>query len=520
MQANLLVYDVGSTYTKVSAFVLTATGLELLARDQVPTTVADIQAGIARADAAVAAAGVVLAADPLILATSSAAGGLRMVAMGYMPRVTAKAAKEVSMSAGARVLEIITHEDLPEYRVEILQEIKPDIILLAGGTDGGDSANLVENARYIVASRVKAVVIVAGNSQAQPIVAEILEKAAVPVRRVANVMPTIHELRVGRAREAIHEEFIKQISQARGLNKLLDVVSDRLVVPTPGAILMAAELLAGGTYAEEGVGDLVVIDIGGATTDIHSILPSLEQLAIEERGLVVTNEKQAAYRTVEGNLGLRISATGIVETVGPLGVLAKVGLQGEELAEKLHQYTVFLEKEPEHVAAKGLEERFDQALAIAAIEVALKRHAGHLAQEYNPVMGIAPGTPMGRDLRGVKTVIAVGGIFTHAEPVQREAIVAAAMRERGISLLPEEYSVYFDRQYLLYAIGALSRRWPDIALRFAREYLGLPAALASGQSHCSVGAGGERVRGLCHGNNETDERDNGDSSHDRQHGSR
>ncbi len=473
MESNLLLYDVGSTYTKVSAFKQTASELQLLGRDQVPTTVDDIQGGISKANMAIADLGISLAQEPMLLATSSAAGGLRMVAMGYMPRVTAKAAKEVSMSAGARVLEIVTHEDPPEYRIEILKEIKPDIILLAGGTDGGDRENLLENAGYIAASRVEAVVIIAGNVSAQQEAEEILLRAGLTTKRVANVMPTIHELVVTGARDAIHEEFIKQISFGKGLHNLVEMVTDKVVLPTPGAILMAAELIAGGTFEEEGVGDLVLIDIGGATTDIHSILPSLEQLALEERGLVVTNEKQPAYRTVEGNLGMRISATGIVAAIGSKGVLAKLQIDDEGLSDKLEEYVVFLEENPEHIAASDMEKKFDRALSISAIEVALKRHAGHIAQEFNPIMGIAPGTPMGRDLRGVKTVVAVGGVFTHALEAECLAIVQEAMSNRGISLLPEDFKLYFDKNYLLYGIGALSRKSPDVALRFAKKYLGL-----------------------------------------------
>lgn len=473
MESNLILYDVGSTYTKVSAFKQTDTELELLGRDQVPTTVHDIHGGIIKANQAIEKQGISRAENPLVLATSSAAGGLRMVAMGYMPRVTAKAAKEVSMSAGARVLEIVTHEDPPEYRIEILKEIKPDIILLAGGTDGGDRSNLLENAGYIAASKVDAVVIIAGNVDAQQEAEQILRGAGLSTKRVANVMPTIHELVVSGAREAIHEEFIKQISFGKGLQNLVDIVTDKVVLPTPGAILMAAELIAGGTFEEEGVGDLVVIDIGGATTDIHSILPSLEKLAPEERGLVVTNEKQAAYRTVEGNLGMRISATGIIEAIGSKGVLAKLHLENEEMSEELENYASFLEEHPEHIAASDRETQFDRALAVSAIEVAMKRHAGYIAQEYNPVMGIAPGTPIGRDLRNVKTIIAVGGVFTHTPQSECLVIVQDALKEKGISLLPEDFNLYLDKNYILYGVGALSRKSPDAALRFVKSYLGL-----------------------------------------------
>jgi uncharacterized protein (TIGR01319 family) len=475
MRSNLIVYDVGSTYTKVTGFRRTKTELQWIARDQVPTTVEDIELGLGSALQRIEAQGVTVEPSYTCLATSSAAGGLRMVAMGYMPRVTAKAAKEVAMNAGARVIEIITHEDAPDYRMEILQEIRPDIILLAGGTDGGDQDNIVQNATIIAKSGVKAVTIIAGNQMAQPAVERILNEHGLKSRRVSNVMPTIHDLKVGPAREAIHEEFIRQISLAKGLHKLIEKVSNHKVAPTPGAVLLAAELIAGGTHRQDGVGDLVVIDIGGATTDIHSILPSLEGLSIEERGLVITNEKQPSYRTVEGNLGLRVSATGILDTVGPQAVLARVGFnaQGLDLEKDLTDYARFVEKHPEHIAAGPKEEAFDFAMTTVAVEVALKRHAGRITQEHNPVMGAAPGTPVGRDLRNVKTVLVVGGIFTHMSEEDRRAILSRSFANPGISLLPAAPDFHFDDRYLLYAVGALSQIDPDVTLTFAKEYFHL-----------------------------------------------
>lgn len=475
METNLLVFDVGSTYTKVAGFQMTGGQLSLTGRAQASTTVDDIERGIAAAKQNLAATGVTIAAEPQIFSTSSAAGGLRMVALGYMPRVTAKAAKEVAMSAGARVLEIISSEDPPEYRLQVLMEIQPDIILLAGGTDGGDRDSVIINARIIVQARGKAVVILAGNKEAQAEAAEILAAAGIGHIRVPNVMPTIHELKVKPAREAIHEQFIRQITRAKGLHKLIDIVSNRKVTPTPGAVLMGAELLAKGTYVQEGAGDVLVVDIGGATTDIHSVLPELENLTIEEKGLVVTNEKQPSYRTVEGNLGLRISATGIVETVGPAGVLAKLGRKSDEEAAEITEYVAWLEKNPEHISTSERDKSFDLALAASAIEVALKRHAGYISQEFNPVMGIVPGTPIGRDLRRVSHVVAVGGIFTHSSEADRQFILEQAFKNPGISLLPQEPRFIMDKDYLMFAVGALSQQYPDAALRFAKQQFGLLA---------------------------------------------
>ncbi|WP_423055358.1 glutamate mutase L [Zhaonella formicivorans] len=448
--------------------------LTYLGRAQTPTTVENITVGLQNAKYNLTCAIDLpdFAADE-VYAASSAAGGLRMVAMGFMPRVTAKAAKEVAMSAGARVLEILSHEDKPGFKVQVLREINPDIILLAGGTDGGDQESILENTQVIVESKVNAVVIIAGNSAAQPKVEAILNNSNIKNVRVANVMPTIHELKVKPARQAIHEQFIRQITRAKGLGKLKENVTNGKVIPTPGAVLLGAELLAAGTHNAGGLGDLLVLDIGGATTDVHSLLPSLGELPDEEKGLVINNEKQVSYRTVEGNLGLRVSATGIVETAGPEAILQKVGLSGKENWQRLISYASFVEKNPEHISTSEEEKMFDEAMAITALEIALKRHAGYLAREYDPILGVTPGTPIGRDLRKVKLVIGVGGIFTHSSLEKSFRIIEKALSNPGISLLPHKPQIIIDKNYLMYAIGAMGEIYPNETFEFAKEYFSL-----------------------------------------------
>jgi len=471
---DIVVFDVGSTYTKVTAFAENQGELQWLARAQSPTTIQDIDKGLSEAFAEL---GKKLECNGMtprhVLSTSSAAGGLRMVAMGYMPRVTAKAAKEVAMNAGARVLEVMSFEDHAANKQEMLCEIRPDIILLAGGTDGGDKDSLLADAQIIVDSGVKATVVIAGNIDVQADVECVLKKVGLHTVRVSNVMPNIHNLNVKPAREAIHEEFIHQITKAKGLNKLLARLTVNKVVPTPGAVLMAAELLAKGTHEEEGCGSIVVLDLGGATTDIHSVLPQLDDLSIEERGLVLTNAKQATYRTVEGNLGLRISVRGIVEAMGEKGILARIGLAGEDKELELAKYVDGLEENPERLPLSCQEHLFDKALAVVAIEVALKRHAGYIAQQFDPIMGTVPGTPIGRDLRTVDTVIGIGGIFVHLSEEEAQAIIAEALERPGYSLLPIKPKVVIDRNYLFYAIGLLAQYRPTAALRFAKAHFGL-----------------------------------------------
>lgn len=473
MQANILVYDVGSTYTKAAAFALKDRRFTFLGRGQSPTTLHDVMEGARRAEAAIQAQGVQFAAEMKRYSSCSAAGGLRMVALGYMPRVTAKAAKEVAMTAGARVMQVVSAEEPLSFRREVLMEINPDIILLSGGTDGGDEGCALENAEMICELHGKATVIVACNKYAQRAVAELFDKAGIGYVRVPNIMPTIHELNIKPAREAIHEQFIRQITRARGLVEFRAGLSDQAVVPTPGAVLLASELLAKGTYEQEGAGSLILVDIGGATTDIHSALPELEKLSIEERGLIINNEKQFSYRTVEGNLGLRVSATGIPEAVGPNAVIRAMDGDYGVTPDEALRFAQHLEDHPDYIPADEREKSLERAMATCAINTALRRHAGHYADTADPVMGIMAGTAIGRDLRRVERVLCVGGIFVHSDKQAAEEMVLRCFEDPGISLLPQEKpQIVQDRDYILYAMGVLGKYYPDAAFSFLREYTG------------------------------------------------
>ncbi len=471
MLANILVYDIGSTYTKAAAFSDAGGKLAYLGRGQSPTTLANVLEGTRGAEEALRGQGIMFAPNLRRYSSCSAAGGLRMVALGYMPRVTVKAAKEVAMTAGARVMQVVSADEPLSFRREVLREIDPDIILLSGGTDGGDEGCVLENAEMICELRSKATVILGCNRFAQRAVAEKLRTAGIECVRVPNIMPTIHELKVAPARTAIHEQFIRQITRAKGLREFQEGLEDKVVVPTPGAVLLASELLAKGSYEQEGSGALILVDIGGATTDIHSAIPELENLSIEERGLVINNEKQFSYRTVEGNLGLRVSAMGIPDAVGPKAVVrAMDGDFGVEPDDVL-DYTEDLERHTDHIPNSDKEMSLDRALASCAIRVALRRHAGVYAQEADPVMGIMAGTAMGRDLRNVKRVLCVGGIFVHTEADKGRELVRRCFEDPGISLLPlEEPEILLDQDYIFYALGVLGKHEPDMVLDFMKQH--------------------------------------------------
>lgn len=472
MKANRIVYDIGSTFTKLTAFHLEDNQLSFLGRSQSPTTLDNIMEGVEKSKHKLLEQEVEVNLDAKVFSSASAAGGLRMVALGYMPHVTAKAAKEVAMNAGARVLEVISDEEEPYRRLEILKEIQPDIILLAGGTDGGHSESAVENAKLIVQSGVQCMIIVACNRDASGEVAEILNQADSSYQVVPNIMPTIHELQVKPAREMIHREFIKQLTQAKGIGELMSLVEDKEIRPTPGAVLLAAELLAQGTDEENGVGDVLLIDLGGATTDIHSVLPSTENMRSEDIGLIINNDKQASYRTVEGNLGLSVSATGIIDSLGTKSLV--------KIAEQLNrsvtiteadfrEYSLRREKNPSIIAETEEEKTINTSMAIGAIHLALKRHAGYINQEFSPETGLVPGFPVGRDLRKVKYIIGIGGIFASQNEELNRKMVEIAFSNQGNSLFPEQGEIVFDQDYIIYALGVLGQYEPAAVLKLMKD---------------------------------------------------
>lgn len=463
---DYLIIDIGSTYTKQRLFK----DYDLIASVQSPTTVNHVLYGINDGQSEIREKlGIDQISAHHVLSSSSAAGGLRMVAIGFMMRVTAKAAKEVAMNSGSKILEILSNENPSDYKIQVLREINPDIILLAGGTDGGDEESILNNASLIVESNVKATVVLAGNLYAQRKVANILRDGGVAYIRVPNIMPTIHELRVKEAREEIHKEFIKQIIKAQGLNAIQKVITNDIIIPTPGAVLMAAELLGKGTYRIRGLGSLIVVDLGGATTDVHSVVPEYEELDAEERGLVVTNEKQVSYRTVEGNIGMRVSAMGVLDAVDPRLILERRGLNTYDVLERFMAYCSMLEEQHEHLAQNAEEEIFDELIAQTAIEIALKRHAGRIATEADAIRGYLPGMPMGRDLRMVKTIIGVGGVFAHNKIEKSKQIIQRALKDAGAFLLPQNPQIIIDQSYLLFAAGCINEVDADYAMEIMKR---------------------------------------------------
>jgi uncharacterized protein (TIGR01319 family) len=456
-----LLIDFGSTYTKLRAVDLAAGAI--VAAGQGPSTVTtDVTIGMRSAldDLADHMGG--LPDFKHRLASSSAAGGLRMVTVGLVKELTAEAARRAALGAGARLVGGYAYR-LSNADLAGIIALAPDVLLLSGGTDGGNSEVILHNARLLADTPLGCPVIAAGNRDAADDIGDLFEAAGKPVTVTGNVMPAFRELDIDPAREAIRQIFIDRIVHAKGIDRAAGMF-DAVLMPTPAAVMAGAKLLSEGTATQPGLGPLVVIDVGGATTDVHSIAagdPSDE--AVIQYGLPEPHEK----RTVEGDLGMRHNARTIVEAAGLERIAGDAGVAGAAVEGWLARIDDNMEILPDNDDCQAV----DRAMARAAIAMAMKRHAGNIRVAHAATGPVS--VQEGKDLTGVAVLIGTGGALAHA--VDPAGILAVALADAGdkTSLRPRAPAMYIDRDYLLYAAGLLAEVEPDAAFALAMNGIGM-----------------------------------------------
>lgn len=450
--------DFGSTFTK-AALVDLDTGAIVAAASH-PTTlpdpdgVGDVLDGY---DACVAALVTqdTRAADADVLACSSAGGGLRIAVVGNEELVTAEAGRRVALSSGGKVVAVraISRDD------DLSDLEDPDVVLLTGGTDGGNAEPLLAAARGIVDGGWRGPVVVAGNVEAQTEVAAVL--GGLPVVLADNVVPRIGVLAPDSARAAIREMFLSHVIGGKHLSAHTSadghVFTAMVRGATPDVVLTGVELLARGLGPEDpGAGDVVVVDIGGATTDVHTVVeldPEDAGLSREVVGLTPVT------RTVEGDLGMRWSA---VSTVAAAGLVELA-----DAAARRHADPGFLPADdPEH---EDEEREVDEAIARAAVDLALKRHAGRSRVVVSPEGRVVERS--GKDLREVDLLVGSGGVLRHgAEGVVRRVLLPSTGEHiEGGWQLPRAPRVVVDRDYVLAAAGLLVADHPAAAHRLVQR---------------------------------------------------
>lgn len=459
MRVRLLT-DFGSTYTKVTA--VAAGEAKVLGQAQAFTTVAtDITEGF---EAALEKLRGQL--GPFEIqeqwAASSAAGGLKMVTVGLVPDLTAKAAHLGALSAGARVLKVYSYELTREDLAEI-QALQPDMILLTGGTDGGNQTRVWTNAQALTELTLRVPMIYAGNNRLAQKVDRLWRQAGQEAYLCENVMPGFGALNLEQVRRLIRQLFLKRIVQAKGLSKVQSQLA-RILLPTPAAVYQALDLLSRGLPGEVGLGALLAFDVGGATTDVYSMMKGMpEDPSILFQGL----PEPFAKRTVEGDLGVRYSMASLIEAIGQETLLKECELQ----AQVFEDWCRRLEAEPHLLWQEYAEsDALDWALAKGAVREGVRRHGGTLTVEYTPSGPVR--IQRGKDLRQADFIIGTGGVIVHSQRPRSILTAALARPEDGpLSLLPTQAKILLDQDYLLSAMGLLSLKHPAAALKIMKNRL-------------------------------------------------
>jgi len=351
-----------------------------------------------------------------VLACSSAGGGLRIAVVGNEELVTAEAGRRVALSSGGKVVAVLSrvHDDAP-YRA-LGHTTCPDVVLLT--------------------------------SAAQAEVVALL--GDLPVVVTDNVVPRIGVLAPEPARRAIREMFLAHVIGGKQLSRRADFTT-MVRGATPDLVLTGVEMLA----AETGGNGVVVVDIGGATTDVHSVVRLDPEEAELSREVVASTP---VNRTVEGDLGMRWSALSTWEAG------RDAGLVGEDLRGP----AVRRAAEPSFLPETDVEREEDEQIAAAAATLALRRHVGRSRVVVGPEGRVVERT--GKDLREVDLLVGSGGVLRHATPagVRRMLTDLTGVSPAGWQQ-PEHPRIVVDRDYVLAAVGLLTERRPAAAAVLARS---------------------------------------------------
>jgi uncharacterized protein (TIGR01319 family) len=372
-----------------------------------------------------------------VLARSSAGGGLRLAVVGYEREVTAEAGYRVGLSAGAKVVHVSSGR-LDTAAVAELKAARPDVLLLVGGTDGGNADVLLHNAHRLGTGRVAAPVVLAGNLEVRDEAIRELSSRGRTVIAVDNVLPKIGVLEPRPARSAIRDVFITHVIGGKGLSRGKEFAA-MVRAATPDVVLAGVEVLADGSPADDidGAGDVLVVDIGGATTDVYSVITPAGEDAGLRKDVVETLWRA---RTVEGDLGMRWNAPGVVAA-------ARVEHLLDDGDEELVAYADAVAADPAYLPERGsAADARDVRLAQLAATVALRRHGRPSGPNAAP-----------RPLKDVRTVIGSGGVLRHHGPGDRTRILAAATGDHaGGWRVPDTAQVVVDGRYVLFAAGLLA----------------------------------------------------------------
>lgn len=454
MRVDVLVAEIGSTTTVVNAFNDIATpDPKFIGQGQAPTSVldGDVRIGLTGAIDDLAKN---LGTDKIeydeMLATSSAAGGLKMTVHGLVFDMTARAAKEAALGAGA-IIHQVTAGKLRRTDLKKIKDIKPNIILIAGGVDYGERDTAIYNAELISELGLDIPIIYAGNIENKEEIQLIFEESHASTRlySVDNVYPKIDELNVEPTRRVIQDAFEDHIIHAPGMEHVRDMVNGP-IIPTPGAVMECAKLLY------EYIGDLIVLDVGGATTDLHSVTAGSEEIS-----RIQVSPEPLAKRTVEGDLGVYVNMPNIVKVLGKDKLKDELQIDIEKV---MAEYKAIPKNEEEI--------KFVERLTLEAVLKAVERHAGKIRYVYGPSGRNT--LAEGKDLSQVKYIIGTGGALTRLPKRVDIMKQIAKHNESGMMLFPNtDAEILVENDYIMASLGVLSKKHEKAAIKLLSKSLNI-----------------------------------------------
>ena len=403
----------------------------------------------------------------IYISTSSAGGGLQMMVAGVVQAMTSESAQRCALGAGAIVMDALAANDgrLPHEKIERIRQLRPDMVLLAGGTDGGTVSHVVELAEDIAAADPKPrfgtgfqlPVIYAGNADAREKVDKVLgEKTALTVTE--NIRPTMEAENLGPARHVIHDLFLEHVmAHAPGYRKLMGWTGAP-IMPTPGAVGQIMQTIA----RQQGI-NVVGVDIGGATTDVFSVFGEIFN------------------RTVSANLGMSYSISNVLAEAGldPIMRWVAFDLEEADLRDRIKNKMI----RPTTIPQLLQELQIEQAIAREALRLAFVQHR-ELAvglkgvQSERTLADVFEQGATGESLiqmMELDLLVGSGGVLSHAPNRQQScAMLIDAFQPEGITRLA------VDSIFMMPHLGVLSTVDEQAATEvFQRDcliYLGTCAA--------------------------------------------
>jgi uncharacterized protein (TIGR01319 family) len=440
MKVEYLIAEIGSTTTLVTAFNF-KNGVEVIGQGKAFTSVLDGDVTIGLRNA------VKEIEDKLgekieynrMLATSSAAGGLKITVHGLVQDMTVKAAREAALGAGG-IIKMVTAGKLRKSDIKKIKEINPNLIMVAGGTDYGERETSLYNSEILSEADLGIPIVYCGNCANVDEVKEIFEGKELYI--IDNVYPRVDELNVEPARAMIQDAFEKNIVKAGGMDKIKQMV-DGAIMPTPGAVMEATKLLY------DILGDIVVFDVGGATTDVHSVTEG----SLEVLDILVTPEPKAK-RTVEGDLGVYVNRSNVIEL-----------LNDYELEGNSREY---IESQIKPIPDTEEERKWSRVLTKKAVGVAISRHVGYIKRVYGVGKNFLA---YGKDLSMIKYIVGTGGALTRL-PKGEETLEGIKEVKEDLTMYPRtEAKVLLDNMYIMACAGVLSRENKEAAITLLKESL-------------------------------------------------